>query len=323
MLYRPIFTWIFYGHVWIALSATCLSWLSLRLVFDNQNCVSEWPVLTFIFLATFGVYTLHRHLSFQRAGIRPQSQRYELIAKAPKTSLWVGGLAIMLAAYIGLSFLHAIWWCLLLAVPLTVFYLTPPLPGWRRLRDLPYLKVAWVAVAWTIMTVVLPVMVINTHASVFIIPESENDLLGLINLHSCIPPVMRELNFYAECLVRLLFTGAVAMLFDLRDVVLDRSQGVRTVANERPKLHRILVFGALALCALIAHGHADGCIFPSNLGISQGLAYLALLPIAYLTYQKQDENWYAVVVNGLLLVPPFAYLLLTILGGDAGAMGGL
>jgi hypothetical protein len=228
-------------------------------------------------------------------------------------------MSILIASGFGLSFISTIWPALLLALPLTIFYLTPPLKGWRRLRDLPYLKNIWVALAWTIMTVVLPVMVINAH----IAAELEDDLSGLINLYSCIPPTMSVQNFYAECLIRLLFTGAVAMLFDIRDVVLDRSQRVRTVANERPKLHRILVFGALVLCALIAQGHANGCVFPSNLGISQALAYLVLLPIAYLTYQKQDENWYAVVVNGLLLVPPFAYWLMTIWGGGAGAVGDL
>ncbi|WP_020569392.1 UbiA prenyltransferase family protein [Neolewinella persica] len=323
MTANRLFNWVFYGHVWIALAATGLSWLSLRLVYGNQTCVSEWPVLSFIFLATLGVYTLHRYLSFQRAGIRPQSRRYELVAEAPKTSLWIGGLSIALAILLSFTFLKAIWWCLLAAVPLTVFYLTPPLPGWRRLRDLPYLKVVWVAVAWTIMTVVLPVMVINTAASAFIVPESENDLLGLITPFSCLPPTMTAQNFYVECLIRLLFTGAAAMLFDLRDVVLDRSQGVRTMANERPRLHKVLVYGALIFCILMAQNLWDGCIYPSNLGISLGLAYLALLPITYLTYRKQDENWYAIVVNGLLLVPPFAYWLMSILGAGAGAGFGI
>jgi len=68
---RHLFNWIFYGHVWIALGATGLSWMTLRLAYGAQGWASETPVLTFIFLATLGVYTLHRYLSFQRAGVRP------------------------------------------------------------------------------------------------------------------------------------------------------------------------------------------------------------------------------------------------------------
>jgi hypothetical protein len=48
-----------------------------------------------------------------------------------------------------------------------------------------------------------------------------------------------------------------------------------------------------------------------------------MVPVAYKTYRMDSENWFAVVVNGLLLLPWLAYLLFDIWGADAGAMLGL
>ncbi|MEO0731282.1 MAG: hypothetical protein AAFZ52_00490, partial [Bacteroidota bacterium] len=187
-----------------------------------------------------------------------------------------------------------VWHLLLWALPLTVFYLTPPLPGWRRLRDLPYLKGVWVGLAWSIMTVDVPVAVISEAID-------NSDLF--VGLNIFVAPGSPNRAYPYEVLVRFLFTFAAALLFDLRDRELDRSQGVKTIANELPVLHRTLVFGCLTLCGVLTH-HPGGGI------------YFAMLPVAFFTYQRADEDWYAVVVNGLLLTPPAVYFLL---GAGAGA----
>lgn len=321
MTTNRLFNWFFYGHIWIALAATGLSWLSLRLVFGTQNCVSEWPVLTFIFLATLGVYTLHRYLSFQRAGERPTSLRYEIINRHPRASLVVGFTAVLIAGGIGLTFLSAMWPALLLALPITIFYLTPPLKGWPRLRDLPYLKNIWVALAWTIMTVIVPVVVLESRAD--LCARNGSDLTGLIKVFigGYLNPLSYA-NFYLEIITRFLFTACVALLFDLRDVSLDRSQGVRTVAGERPDLHRQLVDVGLLTCAALSFFIMNPHV-GSILASGWAFIYVLMVPVAYLTYRRHDENWYAVVVNGLLLLPPFAYWLMTFLGADAGAVRGL
>lgn len=310
MLSRRLFNWLFYGHVWIALAATGLAWTTLRLVYAPQQYASEWPVLTFIFFATLGVYTLHRYLSFRRAGVRPTSRRYEIVRNHPYVSLAVGAGSTLLAGIIGLGFIGAIWHSLLWALPLTVFYLTPPLPGWRRLRDLPYVKVIWVAWAWSIMTVEIPV-----EAMIDPINSADHrDLLFMVGLGSPQDP------FTYEIICRLLFTLSVALLFDFRDVILDRSQNVRTVANTYPRVAIGLVLAAMVSCLTIIWTQ-NGYEQPYTIALT--LAYLIVVAVAFLTNERQSENWYAVVVNGLLLLPPLLVWLLLFWGGDAGAGGGL
>jgi len=318
---RRLLKWLFYGHVWIALAATSLSWLSLRLAYGHQDCIAEWPVLMFSFFSTLGVYTFHRYLSFQRAGERPTTRRYEIVARHPNVSLLVGGTSLLIAGVMCISFLKTIWPALLLALPVTVFYLTPPAKGWPRLRDLPYMKNIFVALAWTIMTAVVPVWVVEAQADYFRV-EYTNDLMGLISLFSCGIDPLSYPNFYLDLLTRFLFTACIALLFDLRDVPLDRSQGVRTVAGEKPGLHRQLVdIGLLCCGALSLFTTHNGCIYPGP-ETSLCVAYVLALAAAHFTYPKTDEDWFAVAVNGLLLLPPVLYFIAGFLGGNAGAMGG-
>ena len=304
-----LFNWFFYGHIWIALGATGLSWLSIEMIFGHPTWASDWLVLLFVFSATLGVYTAHRYLSWRRAGVRPTTKRYEIIARHPTVSLAICGISLFIAGNIGLFFINAIWSSLLWAIPITFFYLTPPIKGWRRLRDLPYIKVLWVGIAWSIVTVEMPVHMMSD----LIKEEYMNNNQGISFLVS---PASPQLPFGIENLIRLLFTMSVALLFDFRDITLDRSQSVKTMAGEYPVLTRCLVSSILLGCAIsviLAQGYGKN--------IRWGLAgiYLLGIPIAWLTTEKRSENWYAVVVNGMLLLPPFIYLLWNTLGADAGA----
>ncbi len=279
-----VFHWLFYGHLWIALAAAGLTWLSLHRRFGAAGFSLVCAV---VFFATLGVYTLHRYLSFFRAKQLLTARRYGLVRRHPRQCLLIGVGSLVVALVLGADYYEAAWPWLLLALPMTVFYLTPPWPGWRRLRDLPYVKVIWVAGAWAIMTVALPGAVLETVAG-----SGEPEAIPLD-------------QFGLEFLVRFLFVLAVALLFDLRDVELDRTQGVRTVANSAPGVHRWLTYGALTVCGVLSL--FAGLTQPVDLAL--GLAYLAMLPIARRTYAQVNEDWYAVVVNGLLLLPSGVYAL--------------
>jgi hypothetical protein len=287
---RRLFNWFFYGHLQIALAATGLGWLTLQLAYDSQTWASDTPVLAFLFFSTLGVYTLHRYLSFQRAGVRPTSKRYNIVSRHPAASLVIGIGSMATAGIIGLPFIDAMWGSLLWATPLTIFYLTPPIKGWPRLRDLPYVKVIWVAWAWTLMTAQLPIDImsdaINQAAS------------GEIHCFAgCGSP---QAPWPYELIIRFLFTGSIALLFDFRDTVLDKSQGVKTMANMHPKSTRwIITLAMLFSCYLLWSINGYKQSFTSLATI----AYAGVLCAAWLTNETRSEDWFAVVINGLLLGP--------------------
>lgn len=272
---RHLFHWFFYGHVQIALAAAGLGWLSLRLSFGWEPSVNERPVIALLFFATLGVYTLHRYLSFRRAGKRPTTQRYRIVARHPRVSLLIGLLSLLVCGLIGLPLTGRLWRTLIWAVPLTFFYLTPPVKGWRRLRDVPYVKALVVGLAWALITQALP--------------------LRALAASEAAPP-----TYSTQLTVRFLFTFGIAVLFDFRDVTLDRSQRVRTIAGDYPTAARLLVAAAMLISALLVMTTQG---YPEEYRTGAGLVYAATVAVAWATHEGRSEAWFAVVVNGLLWGP--------------------
>ena len=279
-LFRLLLNVFFYGHLQIALAAALLGYLTVeRLKIDGQ---SPFPgeLYVFLFMATLGVYTLHRLLSFRRAGGRPRARRYAVVRWDYAISAKIGACATAFGVIFGGRQLARLWPALVVAVPITYLYLTPLRPGWRRLRDVPYLKVVWVGIAWTLVTHVIPVLWVDQAFAWSV--------------------------FLGEGLVRFAFTTCVALLFDLRDVELDRGQGVKTVANDLPEWHRHLTALLPLFCVgvtLVAPGRSFGVTLPL------ALSYLVLYPIIQRSYRTTEEDWYAVGVNGVLMVPPVVVLI--------------
>lgn len=266
---NPLLHWLFYGHIWIALAAVALSWQSTYLM-TGQMGLSVHHI--FVFFATLAVYTLHRLLSYRRAGSEPAGRRYRLVAGRQRASVAVGVVSLGTALLLATTFPVVTFLPVAFALPFTFFYLIPLYPGGPRLRDLPYLKVIWVALAWTLMT--------------------DAFLVGTAWL------------YWAETPIRFLFTLAIALLFDTRDIVLDRRQGVRTLAAHYPLLNRCLAMGLLLACAL-----ASLFVYSPGLGSSLAVGYLAAAAIGIHTDAARGEDFYATYVNGALLLPPLCLLI--------------
>ncbi|OAV44073.1 hypothetical protein [Lewinella sp. 4G2] len=292
--------WLFYGHVWIALAAAGLSFWTLAIARSSDVYQPWWPEgarkfilppLLTLFFATLGVYTLHRFLSFRLSPKLPETKRYQLVKRHPNSSLLLGCISIAISGLLIFRYTDPLNPLFAIAFGLTAFYLIP-IPGWKRLRDLPYLKVVFVATAWTIMTVHLPLLIAN--------------ILSVGPCGGWIFDIHPDLVLLNISLTRFLFCLAVALLFDLRDVELDRSHGVKTFANSYPvTLKAFVPFLFLACATITAYTlvEMEHLIYPAWLMAS---AYLIGIPVAFMTYSRTDEDWYAIVVNGLLLLPPIA-----------------
>lgn len=249
---------------------------------------------------------MHRYLSFQRAGIRPTTERYNIVARHPGLSLFIGISSLLISGIIGLPFIEHMWRSLLWAIPLTFFYLTPPVKGWRRLRDLPYVKVLFVALAWMVMTHELSVRVVGQ----LINEESAKINQGLISI---ISPGGLQQPYSYEIIVRFLFTLSIAILFDFRDTVLDRSQQVKTIAGNHPRSARTLV-AASALINIYIISQMRG--YPILFAALAGAIYAATIIVASLTHEKRSEAWFAVIVNGLLWGPVVAGIITALVEGS-------
>ena len=299
---RRLGEWLFYGHVWIALAATGLGWMSVTLCFSPADVqyVSKLTVLALLFFATLGVYTLHRLLSFRKVPHPSALKRYRLVAQYPKLSLLIGVASLLIAGFLLRPTLAFTWPALVPAVPATVFYLVPPLPGVRRLRDVPYIKTILVGISWAFITHSLPLMIIQWEVA-----QLPVELRGSLQTL----PYSK-----IEFVNRFFLVLAVALLFDLRDTELDARQGVKTFANTYLPYLPPAAFVIILLVAWGATYVPHAVTAGKALSIALPLTYFGAAWVALKTVNRDDEGWYAVAVDGILLAPPVATALVVLLG---------
>lgn len=191
-----IFRWLVFSNVFIALCAVLMGWQTAYLFGLNLPDA----LLPFVFFASICSYSFHWYLSFEITGISPRMEwlrRY----RAAHMSLFFAGLAG--AIYYGLPLLP--WWpWLLLSVFITFLYSAPkiPLKIFRQLRRIAYGKTIFLAMAWTYVTTVLPLILSDA---------------GWTN------------GFTLLMISRFFLIYAICILFDYRDREYDRSIGIRSL----------------------------------------------------------------------------------------------
>jgi 4-hydroxybenzoate polyprenyltransferase len=161
---------------------------------------------------------------------------------------------------------------------LAIGYSWPVLPWggrWRAIREVPLLKVFLIAGVWTAVTVGLPALALH---------QPLGSVAGLAGQRFCL-------------------VTALAIVFDIRDYGRDRAVGLRTF----PAL--LGVGGAKAVSLAFLAGEM-------LLGLSRGASPLAVLlstgvavAIVLAAEETRGDYFFALVTDGVLLVPPLLYLL--------------
>lgn len=167
----------------------------------------EWhPYLFIIFFATIFEYNLHRLITVITKKESLDDNKHK----------WVKGSPMLLYIIVAVSvigFIAAILMAkkevLLTLAPfaaLTVFYSMPVFKNSRylfRLREIPFIKIFLIAVVWSVVTIMLPVIQTgNTY-------ETRHILLMLLE--------------------RFLFVFAITIPFDIRDKYADKRAGLKTI----------------------------------------------------------------------------------------------
>ena len=87
---------------------------------------------------------------------------------------------------------------------ISLAYVFPVLKGRKRIRDLHFIKIFLIAIVWAWITVFIPALLLEVHYQGFI---------------------------YLMFLERVLFIFAITLPFDIRDLLLDEEQAVKTLPS--------------------------------------------------------------------------------------------
>ena len=197
---KYIVDFFLYSHLFIAICAISICFSTQLFHADHIDfTVKE----VFVFFATISLYSLHRIVGIDKILRHVGAGRFQKI-RPLKSVLWIivitGG-AISTYIYF-FAFDRELQYFLILPTILSLAYVIPFWKG-QRMRDIAYIKVFIIAFVWSLVTTVIPLWSI----------ELENTSMNLIIVE------------------RFLFILAITIPFDVRDLQIDRQQGVKTLPS--------------------------------------------------------------------------------------------
>lgn len=167
-----------------------------------RGSLSWAPLPAFILAATLLLYALHRLVGLSRAEGFKDKGRYFVIESFRSHIGLYAVLAGLAALWYAWQLSWRVWWWMLPALILSASYVLPVFGKGRRLRDIHYVKIFLIAMAWAWLTVIVPAVEMGLYRNI---------------------PLMM---LFGE---RLFFVFAITLPFDIRDLNIDRANGVKTL----------------------------------------------------------------------------------------------
>ena len=268
---------LIYSNVYVSLCAASLVWATRAQLGAEIGWVD--PMVGLVFFATLLVYNLDRILpasAEDRAG--PASARHGFI-QARKNLLAALAIAGAVGALVcGVMLPFGVFVALVPLGVIAIGYSIPWIPtrqGWRRLKDIPGLKIFLIALVWAVVTVTLPAW-----------------LVGVEPWSASASWVMLE---------RAAFIFAITLPFDIRDLARDRAASIQTIpvllGERATKAIALVVLGALAVSAVSRWGMGAGA------GVLAPIAaYATTAALVAAVDEERGEMFYAFAIEGTMLL---------------------
>jgi 4-hydroxybenzoate polyprenyltransferase len=280
-LLKKLLSVFFFANVFISFAAAALTFSTFK--FTEQSPLSL-SFSCFVFFATLFIYNLQRLVLTQKTEQHETSERLIWINKNRKT--------IFVFCLIGLFgtvelFLHYFFFLtpfLSFLFLLSFSYFFP----FINLRKKAWLKTLVLTSVWTSVVTLLPILITSYSNAAFD--------FGL-----------REIVVLC---IRFSFIFGLCMVFDVRDLQVDFSKGVHTIASQlgekKTKLYSILII-VLSLF-FVGVGFVSGVI---STEICLAITCSELLSIALLSKASSgcNEMYYVFGVDGMLLLQAIIMLL--------------
>lgn len=269
-----------FSNIFIAICAVAMCWQTIYL-YQLQEADALLP---FVFFSTLCSYSFHWVLSYNTAGDSSREnwlKRYRRLHIALLIASFAG------IAYYGISLLE--WWHWLAAsAVITFLYSAPKIPwtAFRWLRKVAYGKTIFLAMVWTHVTTVLPLVMSDT---------------------------VWNNSFTLFVLGRFFLIYSICIIFDLRDREHDRSIGIRSLItwlNSR-QIGRLFIFSLTVFVSFTI------LLFRTGFSITEvailllpGLLTALSYPIAV---RKYSDLLYYGWLDGLMALSAFLFLLISLI----------
>ena len=286
-----------YSNLWVALCAAALSAESFLV--NGHAIGSHIDYILAVFFGTWSLYIIHRRIGMSQIRLFNRSveakndlstntlsigQRINFIQKYKRVFDFLAIGFALLAGYFIFPYLKDIWLLLLISVILGLAYVVPTLPGNKRVRDLPFIKILLIAITWTLTTCLIPIEIVQSQTNA---------------------------STLAIGLERICFILLITLPFDYRDKTIDAQYGLKTFAHlfNKKQLARAMAFLAIlgiGLIFLLAQAEPEIYAFQLR---NYFFAYIIALIIAWQSLTPRNEIWYSALVEGTMISRFFVFFI--------------
>lgn len=261
---------LLYGHFWIAAAAMAMA-LQTTLLVDQS-----WSLTAldgFIASGTLSIYAIHRLVALGIISVDQQG-RFQTLFQYRKHILLYALAATLAAAYFFFLLSFSLQLTLIFPSALALAYVVPLVNG-KRLRDLPFLKIFLIAIAWAWITVVAP----------------------------CQSSPISNINLALIFIERASFIFAITIPFDIRDLMMDQQAGVPTlpgtwgVAKAKRIAYWSLVIMMLSVGANVYLEFYNLIVFSALLGSALVSAFLI-----FLAHANRHDYFYSGLLDGVMIL---------------------
>ena len=264
---------ILYSNLWIALAAVGMCWQSEFLLFG----AFEWsPYTGFVLFGTLFLYAAHRLFGLTRVQPFRDTGRYQVIARYRRHITLYALFAAGAGSWYYLRLPFFLKWQLIIPCLIGLAYVMPVLRGARRLRDLHYVKIFLIAIAWAWITAILPAAARSWALTA--------------------PALLMTLE-------RAFFVFALTLPFDVRDLQVDAYTEVRTLPS-RFGIRRTRFLAAADLAIMLLFSWSNYRLDTYTAGTLAALHLSAFLSYALIYFADRiDHDYYfSGALDGMLLL---------------------
>lgn len=264
---------ILYSNLWIALAAVGMCWQSEFLLFGAFH----WsPYTGFVLAGTLFLYAAHRLFGLTRVQPFRDTGRYQVIARYRRHIALLALFAAGAGSWYYFQLPFFMKWQLIIPCLIGLTYVAPVLGGSRRLRDLPYVKIFLIAIAWAWLTAILPAAARSWALTA--------------------PALLITLE-------RGFFIFALTLPFDVRDLQVDAYTEVRTLpAHLGMRRTRLLAVAALAVMLLCSWLNYRLATYTAGTLAALHLSALLSYALIYFADRVDHDYYFSGALDGMLLL---------------------
>lgn len=261
---------LLYGHFWIAGAALAMS-IQSSLLIQGQW---KWSYLDgFITTGTLSIYALHRLVALGVISVDKEG-RFQTLFEYRKHILAYAIIAGLAAAFFFFQLSFSLQSTLMIPSGLALAYVVPFLNG-KRLRDLPFLKIFLIAIAWAWITVVAP---------------GKGSDISLFSLSLML-------------VERAAFIFAITIPFDIRDLVMDQKAGVPTLPSAwGASKAKKMAYWSLIIMMLSVCGNAYLELYSTQSVIALSISALTSAFLVYKSHSQRHDYFYSGLMDGMMIL---------------------